>query len=103
MGKRSADLPEVLISGHDSFRVDCGPPSIPAPGTISAESGHPRNSRSGQRVRCQGVARQSENRVRIASPEMFLDAELLPRLICSRLMFIGGVKDEADQHGGTRR
>ena len=34
---------------------------------------------------------------------MFLEAEPLPHLICSRPMFIGGVKDEADQHGGTRR
>ena len=40
---------------------------------------------------------------RIASPEMFPEAEMLPHLICSRPMFIGGAKDEADQHGGTRR
>src|SRR5829696_941244 len=40
---------------------------------------------------------------RIASPGMLLEAEPLPHLICSRPMFIGGVKDEADQHGGTRR
>ena len=42
-----------------------------------------------------GVAR------RIASPEMFPEAEMLPHLICSRPMFIGGAKDEADQHGGA--
>src|SRR6266480_264529 len=40
---------------------------------------------------------------RIASPEMFPEAEMLPHLICSRPMFIGGAKDEADQHGGARR
>jgi len=40
-------------------------------------------------------------RDRIASPEMFPEAEMLPHLICSRPMFIGGAKDEADQHGGT--
>ena len=39
--------------------------------------------------------------VRIASPEMFLEAEMLPHLICSRPMFIGGANDEADQHGGA--
>jgi len=38
---------------------------------------------------------------RIASPEMFPEAEMLPHLICSQPMFIGGAKDEADQHGGT--
>jgi hypothetical protein len=38
---------------------------------------------------------------RIASPEMFLEAEMLPHLICSRPMFIGGANDEADQHGGA--
>ena len=38
---------------------------------------------------------------RIASPGMFPEAEPLPHLICSRPMFIGGVKDEADQHGGA--
>jgi hypothetical protein len=40
-------------------------------------------------------------RFRIASPEMFPEAEMLPHLICSRPMFIGGAKDEADQHGGA--
>jgi hypothetical protein len=39
--------------------------------------------------------------IRIASPEMFLEAEMLPHLICSRPMFIGGANDEADQHGGA--
>ena len=43
--------------------------------------------------------KQDENR--IASPEMFPEAEMLPHLICSRPMFIGGAKDEADQHGGA--
>ena len=38
-------------------------------------------------------------RSRIASPEMFPEAEVLPHLICSRPMFIGGANDEADQHG----
>jgi len=38
---------------------------------------------------------------RIASPEMFPEAEMLPHLICSRPMFIGGANDEADQHGGA--
>ena len=37
----------------------------------------------------------------IASPEMFPEGEMLPHLICSRPMFIGGAKDEADQHGGA--
>jgi hypothetical protein len=40
---------------------------------------------------------------RIASPEMFPEAEMLPHLICSRPMFIGGATDEADQHGGAGR
>ena len=38
---------------------------------------------------------------RIASPEMLPEAEMLPHLICSRPMFIGGANDEADQHGGA--
>ena len=38
---------------------------------------------------------------RIASPEMFPEAEMLPHLICSRPIFIGGASDEADQHGGA--
>jgi len=38
---------------------------------------------------------------RIAWPEMFPEAEMLPHLICSRPIFIGGAKDEADQHGGA--
>ena len=38
---------------------------------------------------------------RIASPEMLLEAEMLPHLTCSRPMFIGGANDEADQHGGA--
>jgi class 3 adenylate cyclase len=38
---------------------------------------------------------------RIASPEMFPDAEMLPHLICSRPILIGGAKNEADQHGSA--
>jgi len=40
-------------------------------------------------------------RSRIASPEMFPEAEMLPHLICSRPIFIGGANDEADQYGGA--
>jgi SAM-dependent methyltransferase len=36
---------------------------------------------------------------RIASPEMFPEAAMLPHLIRYRPMFIGGANDEADQHG----
>jgi hypothetical protein len=39
--------------------------------------------------------------VRIASRGMFPEAEMLPHLICSRPIFIGGANDEADQHGGA--
>ncbi len=39
--------------------------------------------------------------IRIASPEMIREAEMLPHLICSRPIFIGGANDEADQHGGA--
>jgi hypothetical protein len=35
---------------------------------------------------------------RIASPGMLPEADLLPHLICSRPVFIGGANDEADQH-----
>jgi hypothetical protein len=38
---------------------------------------------------------------RIASPEMFPEAEMLPHLICSRPILIDGANDEADQHGGA--
>jgi hypothetical protein len=46
-----------------------------------------------------GAANKVRNR--IASPEMFPEAEALPHLICSRPIFIGGANDEADQHGGA--
>jgi hypothetical protein len=36
---------------------------------------------------------------RIASPEMLLDADLLPHLICSPPGQIGGGRHEAGQHG----
>jgi hypothetical protein len=32
---------------------------------------------------------------------MFPEAEMLPHVICSRSMLIGGANDEADQHGGA--
>jgi len=38
---------------------------------------------------------------RIASPGMLPEADLLPHLICSRPIFIGGANDEADQHVGA--
>src|SRR5262249_12370779 len=40
---------------------------------------------------------------RIASPEMFPEAEMLPHLICSRPIFIGGGDYEAGQEGGGGR
>jgi hypothetical protein len=55
------------------------------------------------RRRLDGICCCAANRMRnrIASPEMFPEAEMLPHLICSRPMFIGGANDEADQHGGA--
>ena len=47
--------------------------------------------------------REGGAKSRIASPEMFPEARVLPHLICSRPIFIGGAKDEADQHGSARR
>jgi hypothetical protein len=47
------------------------------------------------------VVRGNHGENRIASPELFLEAEMLPHLICSRPMFIGGANNEADQYGGT--
>jgi hypothetical protein len=32
---------------------------------------------------------------------MFPEAEMLPHLICSRPIFIGGANDEADQDGSA--
>src|SRR5277367_4091507 len=49
------------------------------------------------------MLRGDQDARRIASPGMLLKAEPLPHLICSRPMFIGGVKDEADQHGDAGR
>src|SRR4051812_31501663 len=57
----------------------------------------------GGRTTGRGCSAANRVRGRIASPEVLLEAEPLPHLICSRLMFIGGVEDEADQHGGTGR
>ena len=48
-----------------------------------------------------GLPSPFDNYLRIASPEMFPEAEMLPHLICSRPIFIGGANDEADQHGGA--
>jgi hypothetical protein len=45
------------------------------------------------------MLRGKEDENRIAWREMFPEAELLPHLICSRPMFIGGANDEADQDG----
>jgi hypothetical protein len=47
------------------------------------------------------VLRGKQDEKRIASPEMFPDAEMLPHLICSRPTLIGGAKNEADQYGGA--
>jgi hypothetical protein len=47
------------------------------------------------------VVRGNQGENRIASPEMFPEAEMLPHLICSRPMFIGGANDEAHQYGGA--
>jgi hypothetical protein len=47
------------------------------------------------------VVASNSRQPRIASPEMFPESEMLPHLICSRPMFIGGAGDEADQHGGA--
>jgi len=38
------------------------------------------------------VRRGKQDQKRIASPEMFPDAEMLPHPICSRPMFIGEAK-----------
>jgi hypothetical protein len=51
-----------------------------------------------RRQACCGTKRM---KTRIASPEMFPEAAMLPHLICSRPIFIGGANDEADQHGGA--
>ena len=51
--------------------------------------------------RLNGGQRHATDVTRIASPEMFPESEMLPHLICSRPMFIGGAGDEADQHGGA--
>src|SRR5258707_8251403 len=52
---------------------------------------------------CVGCSPAIWIRSRIASPEMFPEAEMLPHLICSRPMFIGGGNYEAGQHWGTGR
>jgi hypothetical protein len=44
------------------------------------------------------LLRGDQDARRIAAPGMLLEADLLPHLICSRPIFIGGVKNEADQH-----
>src|SRR5277367_6749124 len=49
------------------------------------------------------LRRGDQDARRIASPEMLPEADPLPHLICSRPMFIGEVKDEADQYGSAGR
>ena len=44
-----------------------------------------------------GCGAANRMRSRIASPEMFPEADMLPQLICSRPSFIGGANDEADE------
>src|SRR5271170_7853375 len=63
----------------------------------------PARGRHDGRASGSGCCAANRVRGRIASPGMFLEAEPLPHLICSRPMFIGGVKDEADQHGDAGR
>ncbi len=70
------------------------------PGTISCAS------INAQRSWCRrdaGILTQIVAAFRIASPGMLPEADLLPHLICSRPIFIGGANDEADQHDGARR
>jgi hypothetical protein len=45
-----------------------------------------------------GCGAANRVRGRIAAPGMLPEAKPLPHLICSRPIFIGGVKNEADQH-----
>jgi hypothetical protein len=60
------------------------------------------NSLQAQREACEAfINSQVHEGWRIASPEMLPEAEILPHLICSRPIFIGGANDEADQHGGA--
>jgi hypothetical protein len=44
-----------------------------------------------------GCGAANRMRSRIASPEMFPEADMLPQLICSRPSFIGGANDEPDE------
>src|ERR1700675_1992852 len=91
--QRSMKRCELLPSSSICLAVDPRKPSGPAAVSPRFKAGYTTAS-------C-GAA----NRVRgrIASPGMLLEGEPLPHLICSRPMFIGGVKDEADQHGGAGR
>jgi hypothetical protein len=81
-------VPEQVV---DAIEASANSPTMLR--NAGGEVGSPRNC-----VSCSAAIWMGR---RIASPEMFPEAEMLPHLICSRPMFIGGAKDEADQHGGA--
>jgi hypothetical protein len=68
---------------------------LPIRPAATARKHGPLRGRAGRQIR------DFSRATRIASPEMFPEAEMLPHLICSRPILIGGANDEADQHGGA--
>jgi hypothetical protein len=45
------------------------------------------------RARLQYMVSDNQSQERIAPPEVFSEAEMVPLLICSRPMFVGGAND----------
>ena len=90
-----------LISVKNPYLL--GRPRPPANATLPGPRRSPDSQRqSGYDLPPSRIRRhfliQIDAPLRIAAPGMLLEAEPLPHLICSRPIFIGGVKNEADQH-----
>src|SRR5262249_41172606 len=97
----------ILLLARSAWAFDCSNVTLPSSAVICSDLELMRVADERQAAINEARARLcgAANRVRgrIASSAMFPEAEALPHLICSRPMVIGGVMDEADQHGSARR
>jgi hypothetical protein len=86
---RSAGGVALCVSTQGRLVADGGARGLAANSALQAHGAH-------QSLDCSASIWM---RVRIASSELILIYDPLPHVICSRPMVIGGVSDEADQHG----
>jgi len=81
-----------LVHHATIFEMNVEATAVARPLSASeAEAGRRPTRQSQRMLDCRAATLNTVSR--IASPEMFPEAEMLPHLICSRPMFIGGAKD----------